>query len=769
MSLSCALWATSLHQWARRYIRLTQPARCSPEKRARMHAFFAEGVDKMHVPWAVEGLPTLLHLSLFLFFGGLVIFLFNVDQEVFMCVVWWICLFILVYGLITLLPFIRHNSPYYSPISLPAWFLYTSISYVTFTVLSFIIYRYGSYQTWNRCDDQRVRYRDWMLGGVEKAAEEDASKRSSEIDGRILGWTIRALGDDKSLEKFFEAIPGFFNSKLVKDLERNFPETHLRTFWRVLDGFMGRTSSSNSVTESVKSHRVLICRDIITMIPRPLLTLLFTPNLDSHFDQAPVSIERLQAMAGWFTHLSDNVSGAARFRVGVNLPKVQKRDNHWIALASDAYSMAADDIEHNVALGGDNVSLAILIHVSRQAIHSYKTGMLDPVETLTQLDIRHTLPGLQHDFCTLWNEFVQEGRNRGPHRVPVFILRLVRHLYITLHRGTDAAPTTFSTSTDSFYDNMFEPSWYPLCDIASHRPDSTAHDPVSHLTQPAHSLNASPHHSTSGGSSVSRQVKEATTIEGPPSPSDLIKHVATSPALPVHTSPHPTHNTSPPGAAAAALQDISPATADIGEILSHASMLAPMHTLALAPAPDTLIRNKSSTSCSAGAASTSDPLLPASPVMRSSIPASPLSSRIPLLPKTPSHPTGNAAQPHLRARGLVNTGNMCFANAVLQLLVHTPAFCDLFGELGDLKGQREARGSKTGGGATPLVDALVRFFEEFVLKEPQPPRQAAGEKQMEDEEEKRKNSVVDSFEPTYMYDAMKEKEQLNILLVRFHD
>ena len=112
---------------------------------------------------------------------------------------------------------------------------------------------------------------------------------------------------------------------------------------------------------------------------------------------------------------------------------------------------------------------------------------------------------------------------------------------------------------------------------------------------------------------------------------------------------------------------------------------------------------------------------------------------------------------------------MCFANAVLQLLVHTPAFCDLFGELGDLKGQREARGSKTGGGATPLVDASVRFLEEFVLKEPQPSRQAAGEKQMEDEEEKRKNSVVDSFEPTYMYDAMKEKEQLNILLVRFHD
>ncbi|KAI0264770.1 hypothetical protein BGY98DRAFT_1159686 [Russula aff. rugulosa BPL654] len=83
MSVSCALWATSLHQWARRYVRLAQPARCSPENRARMRAFFAGGVDKMHIPWAVEGLPMLLHLSLFLFFGGLAIFLFNVDREVF--------------------------------------------------------------------------------------------------------------------------------------------------------------------------------------------------------------------------------------------------------------------------------------------------------------------------------------------------------------------------------------------------------------------------------------------------------------------------------------------------------------------------------------------------------------------------------------------------------------------------------------------------------------------------------------------------------------
>ena len=109
---------------------------------------------------------------------------------------------------------------------------------------------------------------------------------------------------------------------------------------------------------------------------------------------------------------------------------------------------------------------------------------------------------------------------------------------------------------------------------------------------------------------------------------------------------------------------------------------------------------------------------------------------------------------------------MGFVNAVLQLLVHSPPLWDLFRELGDLKGRRRAGGPETGGGATPLVDATVRFFEEFISKEKEPLQQAARGKPREDEEVKKGHNAVDSFEPTYMYDAMKEKRQLKNLLVR---
>jgi ubiquitin carboxyl-terminal hydrolase 10 len=111
----------------------------------------------------------------------------------------------------------------------------------------------------------------------------------------------------------------------------------------------------------------------------------------------------------------------------------------------------------------------------------------------------------------------------------------------------------------------------------------------------------------------------------------------------------------------------------------------------------------------------------------------------------------------------VNARNICFANAVLQLLVNSPPFWNLFRELGNLKGQRRAGVPETGGGATPLVDATVRFVKEFIVEEQS---QLATGGTSRAEEVKKDDNVVDSFESTYMYDAMKEKRQLKPLLVR---
>jgi hypothetical protein len=808
MSLSCALWATSLHQWARRYIRVTQPARCSPEKRARIRAFFADGVDKMHMPWAVEGLPALLHLSLFLFFGGLVIFLFNVDREVFLCVVSWIGLFSMAYGLITLLPLIRQDSPYYSPLSILAWFSYASIRYVTSKVL-LSIDCYDNPETWERSYNMRGRYRGWMSGGVEKKGEEMSSEQSSKIDIGILGWTISALGDDDSLERFIEAIPGFVNSNLVKDLRDDLPDDVSLRLSAALCGFLRRTLSSNSVIDSVKLRRLDISSSAMNFIHDLHVSAILDILFDL-WDQVPKTVEIWDTLVPLCTSDNRYTAQYAQGIVAKVLWTVRERDDRWFELAAHVYGLPERVLRDILTHDDDSGLLAISIQVTRKTLRSNLRCQWEVWGAFTQFDIRNTLSGLQHDFCTLWNEMVQEAKN-GSFATPVGILQEIRHHYLALHQGTDAAPTAFSPSTDDSDLILCLPSSYPLCNVAGHRPDWIAHAPLPRPTQSAHSPDASSRHSISGGSTVSRQVDESSIIIGHSSPSHSTTLVeigdssqafpATSPTFPVYTGPHRT-DASPPGAVIVALQGIPPAATlshplegttqwdvvapcaepDISRTLSTASLPAPTHTLVPVPASTSPVVINSLASCDAGAASTFDPLLPASSAVGFSIPTSPPPSRVPPLPNveslallsstTPSRSTSNATLPRLRARGIVNTGSMCSANAVLQLLVHSRPFWELFRELGDLKESRGAGVSETSDDATRLVDATLKFFEEFMLKEEPPPpqqplQQIAGGKLREDEDATKEHDAVDSFEPTYIYDAMKEKRQLKAFLVCF--
>ena len=748
-----------------------------------MRAFFAKGVEKMHIPWAVEGLPALLRLSLFLFLGGLVVFLFNINHEVFIFVVWWIGLFSMAYVCITMLPLFWPHSPYYTPLSIPAWFSYAGTLCVTFEVLASIT---SSYRTSMGYRNLRDRYRRWMLGGVEKIAEETASEPSSDLDIEILDWTISALGDDDSLETFFEAISGFFKSKLV--LLPGLPDDISRRLSDTLNGFLNRTLSSNSVIAKVKRHRLDITLNAIDFIHVSKISSIFATIL-VHWDQVPQTVEIGHAVARWCTSDDQYIYTFAQYIVAKVLATLRERDDRWLELAARVYGLSEHDLRVIVAHGDDSVSFAILIQITRKA---FRSGPLAPLWTVlgsfTQIDIRNTLPGLQHDFCTLWNEIVQKANNQG---FGIQILRQIRHHYVTLH-GTDVAPPAFSASTDRFEPILLQPSSYPSCDIASH-------GLLPLPTQSAHSPDAPHRHSTSGGGTLSLQVNEASTTAGTPSLSETSQiesntqaAAATSLALPVRVSRRPT-DASSLGAVAAAMQVIPLSTTlshplegatlrdmvaepDTTEFLSTASMPGPTPTLVPVPASTPPVLNKSLESYDPGAAaSPSNPLLPIPSVGEFSIPTSLPPSHVPspnaeslapLSNMTPSRPTGNLTPPSLRDRGLVTTGNMCFANAVLQLLVHSPPFWNLIKELGDLNRQSGTGVPETGGGWTPLVDATVRFFEEFTFNEKGPPtEQAAMGKPMENEEEKKENEKL--FEPTYMYDAMNEKKQLKSFLVRF--
>ena len=202
ISITCALLATLLQQWARRYLKATQP-RYSPHKRARIRAFFAEGVDKFLLPWAVEALPTMLHLSLFLFFAGIVVFLWNVNLTIFKLVLSWIGLCTALYGCITFIPIFCHDSPYHTPLSLPVWHFVMGIPLLTFRALERITGSFDcfSVETYFRFRDLADGYGRLLVQGMQKIVEETAFNSPPEVDTRAFLWTFDCLDKDHELER----------------------------------------------------------------------------------------------------------------------------------------------------------------------------------------------------------------------------------------------------------------------------------------------------------------------------------------------------------------------------------------------------------------------------------------------------------------------------------------------------------------------------------------------------------------------------------------
>ncbi|KAF9418019.1 hypothetical protein BGZ76_004458 [Entomortierella beljakovae] len=102
------------------------------------------------------------------------------------------------------------------------------------------------------------------------------------------------------------------------------------------------------------------------------------------------------------------------------------------------------------------------------------------------------------------------------------------------------------------------------------------------------------------------------------------------------------------------------------------------------------------------------------------------------------------SSPLTQPRGLVNNGNMCFMNAILQPLLHCPPFYNLLMQIG----KHVVHKFKS---TTPLVDSLIMFLNEFqIVKKPQA-------------------EYGSSFVPEYVYDALRGLKRFDSMRGRQED
>jgi len=474
IGLTCAMLATSLQQWTRRHIRITQPARRRPHKRARARAYFANGIDKFHFPSAVEALPALVHLSLFTFFTSLLVYLFNINHTVFGAVICWVVLLSATYACITLMPIFWHDSPYYAPLSSTAWTLYAAISYTLFHALPFISDRRHHYASCRHFCEWRDYYYDHIFVSMERVAEEAALKRSSELDVRVLEWTLDALDEDDALERFLAFVPGFYKSDVVKtqDFPRWPHEDLLRKIRCTLRYFLSRSFSSNSVSELVTVRRLALCLDAANAVNAGWVILEHIINFSSR-RRVPHFVEIGLFLRSWVE--SSDVWTASYVQVVIAhiIARVQEHDDRWIALAMD-YLGVPEGVPRDYLAHGDSLLLANLIRTIRPA-RSYWC-LAEHLSALCEFDVHNTLPGLRREFCTLWNEMSRQAQN-NPRTLdsPKGVLLCIWPIYNALHPNNNTNSNPFIATSVSWEFCVRYRLPYPLCNNPNHHTDMTQH------------------------------------------------------------------------------------------------------------------------------------------------------------------------------------------------------------------------------------------------------------------------------------------------------
>jgi hypothetical protein len=571
ISLTCALLATLVQQWARRYERVAYPS-YSPYKQARIRAFYRQGVEKLRIRWAIEVLPTLLHVSLFLFFAGLSVFLFGVHLTIFKSVTAWIGICVLVYACLTFLPIIYKDSPYCAPLSASFSFCLTGSRYIFFRLFQrFPHIDPRQFMPVFRTDSRTVHLDDFFSHSMTTTAEQYAFKLPPDIDYHSLLWTFESIDEDGGLEKFFEAFPRLCDSETGKELklQQSFIKPNEKKLSSALIGLMNRTLTSNLVTEFVKQRRMIICTKAVesTSLLGPWWILRCV--LLGDWSRFLECIEFGLFVQKWKNITHKVTIFYAQCVAALTISIVRDRDERWFRLASGLLD-ASKTLLHKYIKTGDSILLATAMFIVRRTIQTYSgseerhrkevlSASSRTLEKVCKLDVGSTLPELQHEFCGLWNKIVDAAQTDPlPHHSSVCLatLKNVRKLYLALH---DSADTPFYTTTDDRDPILDNPKSYPMCTIDDHRPS-----PVADLEfdEPAPDSASAP----------------PTPIVGPSMPTSTFSY---PPGLPPTSIP-PSHSSSPP-----ALCPTSAASSQYSPPLlnPHSHLAAPHHPGAPIPFP----------------------------------------------------------------------------------------------------------------------------------------------------------------------------------------
>ena len=469
-TLTSAALAMLLQEWANRYCMVTRQSDFTPAKRARVRETFSHFASGRYILWGTYPMTLLIHLSIFFFLLGSLTYVVKINHAIFACLCLssvFVPLHVTYYTAVSIL---NPGMLFYGPFSQLFLRISHGILYPVTRILSCIQPLRHLYEASETLYNDLGYCRQDFLKGKEKLIQRVVSNDTTKVDHDVLAWTFNYSVKDADLEKFFAAIPGFFNSKLVNNPKERLSKKFLDKFRRVLYEFLDHTFSSDTFSGLVRGDRLLICLNAArAALGQEAVSQILDDIrvIGGRWSAAFQSIEVGVALRRWNDTSESSHIRRIVARI-ISRVQVRDRDDCWIRLVKDEFGMPDRAFEDHIT-SGDSISLSILIHVTRQLLRTdsklWEPGIL---RELSNFDIRATLPGQQHDLCVVWNEVVEEARRRGIGSTPMLLLEELRHVHTTLHQDTDGTQATYAgptaTST-SDVDILVEPFSYPLCRI----------------------------------------------------------------------------------------------------------------------------------------------------------------------------------------------------------------------------------------------------------------------------------------------------------------
>ncbi|KAJ7901663.1 hypothetical protein B0H13DRAFT_2027512 [Mycena leptocephala] len=267
LSLASAMLATLVEQWARDYLNKSDMLP-SPIERARICSYLYSGLKRFRMHAIVDLIPLLLHMSLLLFFAGLVVFLYPINWAMMLIAASLLSIVSSVYAALTIMPLLVANCPCRTPLSGVLW----RIRQICIALLSVLCHGVSSathnvevmmqsvMESDRRTERDSVSLSSALRPGVFKHTMEAVmiyqataeSDRRTERDKRALCWTLKSLTTEHELEPFVEAIPQ--HDHLLQTLIDD-PGVQLGPRIAALL----HTCENGLLEEGVRQHRTVVC------------------------------------------------------------------------------------------------------------------------------------------------------------------------------------------------------------------------------------------------------------------------------------------------------------------------------------------------------------------------------------------------------------------------------------------------------------------------------------------------------------------------------